>query len=59
MKIIIIVVADEAKVVIPITAHLSLLGHGKCMTPKVRSLDGVGSALLRGGLKSGMLHEAL
>ena len=51
--------ADEAKVVIPVTAHLRLLGPGKCMTPKARYLDGVACALLRGGLKPCMLHEAL
>ena len=30
-----------------------------CMTPEVRSLDGVARALLRAGLKPCMLHEAL
>ena len=54
-----VLVADEAQVVIPIPAHLSLLGPGKCMTLKARSLDGAARALLRGGLKPCMLHEAL
>jgi hypothetical protein len=52
-------VADEAKVVIPIPAHLNLLGPGECMTLKARSLDGVARVLLRGGLKPCMLHGAL
>ena len=41
-----ILAADGAQVVIPLTAHLCLFGRGKCMTPKVRSLDGVARALL-------------
>ena len=54
-----ILAADEAKVVIPVTAHLRLLGHGKCMTPTVRSLDGVARALLCVELKPCRLHEVL
>ena len=54
-----VLAAGEARVVIPTTAHLSLLGPGKCMTPKARSLDGVARALLREGLKPCMLHVAL
>ena len=46
-----VLVADEDRVVIPVTAHLRLFGHGKCMAPKVRSLDGVARALLCMGLK--------
>ena len=55
----VVLAAGEASVVIPITAHLSLLGPGECMTLKARSLDGAARALLRGGLKPCMLHEAL
>jgi hypothetical protein len=51
-----ILAADEAQVVIPVTAHLRLLGHGKCMTPTVRSLDGVARALLCVELKPCRLH---
>jgi hypothetical protein len=49
-------VADEDRVVIPVTAHLRLLGHGKCMNPKVRSLGGAARALLYVGLKPCRLH---
>ena len=41
------------------TVHLCLFGRGKCMTPKVRSLDGVARALLCVELKPCRLHEAL
>ena len=51
-----VLAADEAKVVIPVTAHLRLFGHGKCMTPTVRSLDGVARALLCVELKPCRLH---
>ena len=51
--------ADEDRVVIPVTAHLRLLGHGKCMTPQARSPDGVARAFLCVELKPCMLHEAL
>ena len=54
-----ILAADEAKVVIPATAHLRLLGPGKCMTPKARSPDGAARATLRAGLKPCRLHVAL
>ena len=52
-------VADEVKVVIPVTAHLHLLGPGKCMTPKARSPDGAARATLCAGLKPCRLHEVL
>ena len=55
----VVLAAGEASVVIPITAHLSLLGPGECMTPTARSLDGVARATLSVGLKPGMLHVAL
>ena len=51
--------ADEDRVVIPVTAHLRLFGHGKCMTPTVRSLDGVARALLCVELKPCRLHVVL
>ena len=54
-----ILAADEAQVVIPVPAHLRLLGPGKCMTPKARSPDGDARATLRAGLKPCRLHEAL
>ena len=54
-----VLVADEAKVVIPVPAHLRLLVPGKCMTPKARSPDGAARATLRAGLKPCRLHEAL
>ena len=54
-----VLVADEDRVVIPVTAHLRLFGHGKCMTPTVRSLDGVARALLCVELKPCMLHVVL
>ena len=54
-----ILAADEAKVVIPATAHLRLLGPGKCMTPKARFPDGAARATLREGLKPCILPVAL
>ena len=54
-----VLVADEAKVVIPVTAHLRLLGPGKCMTPKARSPDGAARATLRAGHKPCTLPVAL
>ena len=54
-----VLVADEAKVVIPVTAHLRLLGPGKCMTPKARSPDGAARALLCVELKPCRLHVVL
>jgi hypothetical protein len=50
---------NNDKVVIPVTAHLRLLGPGKCMTPKARSPDRAAHATLRAGLKPCRLHEAL
>ena len=54
-----VLVADEAKVVLPVTAHLRLLGPGKCMTLEARSPDGAARATLRAGLKPCRLHVAL
>jgi hypothetical protein len=54
-----ILAADGAQVVIPVTAHLCLFGRGKCMTPKVRSLDGVARALLCVEHKPCRLHVVL
>ena len=54
-----ILAADEAKVVIPVTAHLRLLGPGKCMTPRARSPDGAARATLRVELKPCLLHVTL
>ena len=51
-----VLVADEDRVVIPVRAHPRLFGHGKCMAPKVRSLDGVARALLCVELKPCRLH---
>ena len=56
----VVLAAGEASVVIPITAHLSLLCPGECMTPvTVWSLDGVARATLCVGLKPCMLYVAL
>ena len=54
-----VLVADEDRVVIPVRAHPRLFGHGKCMAPKVRSLDGVARALLCVELKPCRLHVVL
>ena len=54
-----VLVADEDRVVIPVTAHLRLLGPGKCMTPKARSPDGAARATLRAGLKPCLLPVSL
>ena len=51
-----ILAADEAKVVIPVTAHLRLLGPGKCMTPRARSPDGAARATVSAELKPCRLH---
>ena len=51
--------ADEAKVVLPVTAHLRLLGPSKCMSLEARSLDGVARALLCVELKPCRLHVVL
>ena len=51
--------ADGAQVVIPVPAHPRLFGHGKCMTPKVRSLDGAACVLLCVELKPCRLHVVL
>ena len=51
-----ILAADEAKVVIPFTAHLCLLGPGKCMAPKARSPDGAARATVSAELKPCRLH---
>ena len=51
--------ADGAQVVILVPAHPRLFGHGKCMTPKVRSLDGAACVLLCVELKPCRLHVVL